>query len=420
MIRQMLKWILMSCGWVTLAQAQTTLTIDSCYAMANRNYPMVQQYALIEQSKEYSIDNANKSYLPQISIAGQATHQSEVTALPISLPNMTIEPLSKDQYKLYGEVSEPVTDLFLVKDQRDLVAASADIEQQKLEVDLYALRERINGLFFGILLLDAQIEQTLLLKKDIQSGIDKTNTAVANGVAIKSSADNLLAEMIKADQRLVELRSNRKAYAAMLSLFIGKTIDEQTVLQAPPVQTGSNPISRPELRLFNLQRNSYDVQGKLIAAKLFPRVSVFIQGGFGRPGLNMLSNELSPYYIGGLRLNWNITNFYTYKRERQLLTIRQTILDVQQETFLFNVNLTLQQQNADIQKAQELIEMDKKIIALRASIKQTTQTQLENGTATTSDYLTAVNAQDQAQMNLLLHQTQLLMSQYNSKTTSGN
>jgi outer membrane protein TolC len=134
---------------VSFAQSVGNLTIDSCYAMAKRNYPLVKQYALIEKSKEYSIDNVNKSYLPQFNIAGQATYQSEVTKVPISIPNMSISELSKDQYKLYGEVSQPITDLFTVKDQKELVKANSEIEEQKIEVELYKLKERINNLYFG-------------------------------------------------------------------------------------------------------------------------------------------------------------------------------------------------------------------------------------------------------------------------------
>jgi outer membrane protein TolC len=226
MINKRIKLIALYCSITVIAFSQqvTSLTIDSCFEMAKRNFPLVKQYALIDKSKAYSIDNANKSYLPQFNIGGQATYQSAVTHIPISLPNVKIAELSKDQYKLYGEVSQAVTDLFTTKDYRELISANAEIEGQKIEVELYKLKERISNLFFGILLIDAQIQQTELLKKDIQSGIDKVNAAIAYGTALKSSADNLKAELLKANQRTIELKSNRSGYAAMLSYFIDQTI----------------------------------------------------------------------------------------------------------------------------------------------------------------------------------------------------
>lgn len=411
--------MLFSTHWAT-AQQNSSLSIDTCLAMAKRNFPLIKQYGLIEKSKEYSIDNANKGYLPQFNIAGQATYQSAVTQIPISLPNMDIPTISKDQYRLYSEVSQPITDLFVVKDNKKLIETNAEVETQKVEVEIYKLRERINQLFFGILLIDEQLKQTDLLKKDIQSGIDKTNVAIQNGTATKSSANILKAELLKANQRIIELKATRKGYAEMLSHFIGTAIDENTTLQKPTPQIVSNTINRPELKLYNLQKKTFDLQSKLITAKNLPRFSLFFQGGLGRPALNMLSNDVQGYYIGGLRLNWNLTGFYTYNKEKKILTVNQSFIDIQRETFLFNTNLNLRQQNSEITKVQELIETDSDIISLRESVKHTTKTQLENGTATTNDYLISVNAEDQARQNLILHEIQLLMAQYNYQTTSGN
>ena len=422
MINKRIKLIALYCSITVLVYSQhvTSLTIDSCFEMAKRNFPLVKQYALIDKSKSYSIDNANKSYLPQFNIGGQATYQSEVTHIPISLPNVKVSELSKDQYKLYGEVSQAVTDLFTTKDYRELISANAEIEGQKIEVELYKLKERISNLFFGILLIDAQIQQTELLKKDIQSGIDKVSVAIAYGTALKSSADNLKAELLKANQRTIELKSNRSGYAAMLSYFIDQTVDETTFLIKPSPQIISSTINRPELQLFDLQKRTFEVQNNLIKAKNLPRLNLFLQGGLGRPALNMLSNDVNLYYLAGLRLNWNLAGLYTYKNEKQILSLNQKGLDIQKEIFLFNTNVILHQQNSEVSKMQELIETDNSIITLRESIKNKTKVQLENGTATSTDYLIDVNAQDQAAQNLILHQIQFLMTQYNYQITSGN
>lgn len=421
--KQKSKWligVLLMCSHWAIAQQNNSLTLDNCLEKAKQNYPLIKQYTLIEKTKEFSIAKAQKGYLPQFNVAGQATYQSDVTRVPISLPNMDIPTMSKDQYRLYGEVSQSITDLFTVKDQKEFINNKSEIETQKTEIELYKLRERINNLYFGILLIDAQIKQTELLKKDIQSGIEKNNVAIANGVALKSTADNLKAELLKVDQRTIELKVTRKGYADMLALFIGNPIDENTVLEKPHRQMLTNTINRPELRLFDLQKKSFDVQKKLITNKNMPRVSVFFQGGLGRPALNMLDNDLKGYYIGGLRLIWNITGFYTYKNEKKTLALNQSFIDIQRETFLFNTNLVLKQQNADIAKMQDLIETDKSIVTLRESVKNTTQNQLTYGTATTNDYLIAVNAEDQAKQSLILHEIQLLMTEYNAQTTAGN
>lgn len=406
------------------AQNQNELTIDSCYAMAKRNYPLVRQYDLINKSKTYSLDNVSKGYLPQVNIGGQASYQSDVTQptlnsnLPGALP--FFETISKDQYKVYGEVVQPITDLFTLSNQKDLVEKNAEVETQKLEVELYKLRERIDQLYFGMLLIDEQINQNEILKRDIHAGIEKTTAAFENGTALKSNLDLLKAEMLKANQRTIELKAGRQSYADMLSLFIGQAVNGNTVIAKPAMPAFSPTITRPELDMFENQKQIYNIQGNIVNAKNLPRFSLFFQSGMGRPALNMLSNDFDFFYIGGVRMNWSLSGFYTSNKEKKLLGFNQNSLDIQKETFLFNTNLIVKQQLNEISKIESLIQTDNEIIELRENIKTTAQSQLVNGVITTNDYLTYVNAEDQARQNLLLHEIQLLMVLYNNQTTTGN
>ena len=412
--------LLLEVNFIGMAQQPLVLTIDSCYWLAERHYPLVKQYALIDQSEAYSVSNVSKGYWPQVNLVGQATYQSDVTKIPISLPNIEIPGLSKDQYKIYAEVTQPVTDLLTVTNNRQLAKANAAVERQKTEVDLYKLKEHINALFFGILLIDAQIKQAALKQEDIRTGLSKTRVAIENGTAFKSNADMLEAELLNADQRIIELKALRRGYADRLSLFIGLPVNETTVLEKPPAPWLSATVNRPELRLLEKQKSVLDIRDKLVTSKNLPRISLFLQGGYGRPTLNFLDNGFGAYYIGGVRLSWNIAGLYTYKKEKKNLVLSKDMLDVQQEVFLFNTNLALEQQYAEIVKWQELMEADTDIIRLRENVKITTQKQLEYGTATANDYILQVNAEDNARQNLLLHEIQLMMVLYNYKATTGN
>lgn len=403
-----------------IAQSSSTLTIEACYDLAKENYPLIRQMALIEKSKEYSLDNASKGNLPQLSMGGQATIQSAVTTVPISFPDRTIPSPNKDQYRIFGEVSQSLTDGTVIRQQKELVEANTTAEKQKLEVELYKLNERINQLFFGILLMDAQQQQVALMKQDIKVGLKKVEASIANGVALKSNASILRAELLRADQRTLELKASRQGFADMLSLLINRPIDATTTLQTPVLPTTTADISRPELQFFDLQKRGLDIEKKLINAKRNPRLSLFLQGGYGNPALNALSNQFDFYYLGGLRFNWNISGFYTGDNDRQLLAIRQNAVEVQRDVFLFNTRIAMQQQNSEVAKYRSLIESDNQIIELRQEIKNTASAQLEYGTLTANDYLTYVNAEDAARQNLSLHQIQLLMSLYAYKTTTGN
>ncbi len=407
-------WILS--GGIAAAQVNS-LTLDSCYFLAQQNYPLIKQHLLIEKTNEYTIANISKGFLPQINISGQATYQSDVTQFPKAIPGVPV--LTKDQYRVYAEVNQPIYDGGVIREQKKLEEASTVVDQQKLKVELYKLKDRINQLFFGVLLVEAQQKQNELMRKDIQLGLNKINAAIANGTALKSSADLLKAELLNADEQTLELQSNKKAFTDMLGLFIHRQIDTNTVFVIPPNINASQNIHRPELQLFDFQNKIFDAQNNLLSARNRPKISFFVQGGFGKPAFNILSNNFDPFYIGGLRFTFPITAFYTLKNERSLINLNRQNVSVQKETFLFNTKVALQQQNEDRQKLEKMLQTDEEIIPLRKHIKETALAQLDYGVITSSDYLREVNAENKATQNKIIHQVQLLVAEYNQRNTVG-
>jgi outer membrane protein TolC len=403
-----------------------SLTLEACWTLSKKNYPLVKQLGLIEKTKELSLENATKSLWPQIVANAQASYQSEVTKLNIAIPGVPSSSLNKDQYKLYVDVSQSLTDAPIVKAQKEVIQANSVIDAQKVEVELFKLRDRVNQLFLGMLMFDEQLAQTELLKKDLKTTLEKVKAAIANGTSLKMNADVLRAELLKLDQRTIELQTNRQGLADVLSVFLKQTVENQTVLVRPigreeaPVANTEVAVNRPELKLFEVQKNVFASQERLVDLKTKPRVNLFLQTGFGRPALNALSNDFGPYAIGGLRASWNLSSFYTFKKEKDLLNLNKNLLDIQKETFLMSTNLAVAQQQSEIKKLRSLINTDNDIIELRKSIKSVANVQLSNGVLTANDFLSYVNAQDQAQQNLTLHQMQLLLAQYNLQNTLGN
>lgn len=419
-LRSLIIALLCLVSSTVVAQDLHRLQLDSCVEMAKRNFPLIKQLGLLQQSKDFSVDNANKAYLPQVSINGSATYQSDVTKVPIAIPSMSIPSLSKDQYKAYAELNQALTDMFLVKDQHKLIEANNRVESQKIEVELYKLRERITQLFFGSLLVDAQIKQTSLMRADIENGIQQIESAVRNGISTRSNLSKLQAELLKAEQRETEQRAAKKAYIQMLGYFIGKPLSADVDLIAPSGAVEDNGINRPELALFQDQDDAITIQNQLLYNRNLPRFSAFVQGGVGRPGLNMLNPDMQGYYIAGLRLDWNLSSLYTYRNDKKNIDISRQLLEKQKETFLFNIDLTLLKQKEETNKYQKLIDTDNEIVQLRELVKKATAAQLKNGVASTYDYMTAVTEEDQARQNMVLHQIQLQLSQYNQKITTGN
>lgn len=398
-----------------LSPAQDTLTLEQAYTLAKQNHPLIKRNGLIEKTRQFSVENASKAGLPQLQVVGQATYQNEVTQLPFSLPNMSIEPLSKDQYKVYADVQQTIYDGGMMSNQKKIANVTAGIEQQKTEVQLDRLEERINQLFFGLLQTEEQIKQAKLTESDIQNGLRKAEAQLRNGVILRSQVDVLKAQLIMLEQKQVELGAVRKNFMDMLSVFIHKNMDAETVIQRPEKIEISHRNNRTELQLFKLQQEALEVQKSLLHSKNSPKLGAFVQGGYGKPGFNMLKNEFDLFYIAGIRLNIPISGYYTQKNDLELLTIQQEEIEVQKENFLFGQELQTLQSDNELSKIQNLIDKDEQLIKLRESILRASLAQLENGVINTNDYLREVHELDRAKNQKIIHEIQYLLSQYNLK-----
>ncbi|MEJ6981743.1 TolC family protein [Pedobacter sp. P351] len=396
------------------------LSLEQAQQRARENYPAIQLKALIKQTADLSIQNLNKGFYPQLALNGQATYQSDVTRINISLPGIIVNPMSKDQYKATADVNQVLFDGGLISKQKQLQRLNADVETERNEVELYKLRERINQIYLGILLLDEQVKQVELLESDIETGIRKTSALVENGLAFRSNLNSLEAEKLKTEQRNIELKSSRKGLVQTLSLYLGTPLDENVQFRPPSPVIIEAEIKRPELTLYQKQTDLINQQKQMVWSRNLPKASLFGQGGYGRPGLNMLQNEFDWFYMGGVRLNWNISNLYTARKERQLTELNAKSVSIQKETFLLNTASQLSQQKSEIEKLEALVETDKQIIALRRKIKVAANAQLENQVISASDYIREVNAEDQARQALIIHQLQLIQAQLNYNTIAGN
>jgi outer membrane protein TolC len=407
---------------VGLIMPQTTLTLEKCYSKSRENYPLIQQKDYINKSKDYNVSNIWNGYFPQITINAQATYQSDVTSLPISLPGMSFDKLTKDQYKVVADVTQTIFDGGIMSSQSGLQKSLADVDDQKLEIELLKVKERVNQIYFGILLLDAQLLQIDFVKNDLNASLSKLNAAFENGTVLKSNVDVLKAELLKTKQKEIELNSSRIAFLQMLGLLVNQELDESTKLQQPisPGTISDVEINRPELKLFEYQQNMIESQKGLTISKILPKASLFFQGGYGKPGLNMLINEFDWFYIAGARFSWSLSNLYSYGNESEINDLNKNNIEAQTQTFLLNTNISIKQQLEEIEKFKKLITVDKEIIEIRTSIKESAKAQLENGVITSSDFIRELNAEDTAIQNLQVHKVQLMLAQYNYKITTGN
>ena len=301
------------------------LELETCQRLAQDNYPLVRRYDLIEQARAYDLSHAAKGYLPQLSLSGKATYQSETTELPFDIPGIGHIGLPKDQYQVGIEVQQTVWDGGQIRARKRQTEAASEVDAEKQRVDMYAVRERINQLFFGILLLDEQLRQNDILQDDLKRTYDKVVAYMAHGVANQSDVDAVRVEELNASQQRVSLEVSRRAYIQMLGAFIGQNLPEDVSLRKPvPEQEDEQSvaalpgIARPEVGWLAAQERQIDVQESALKTGYLPRLGVFVQGAYGNPGLNMLKDDFSAWFMAGIRLTWNFGSLYTLKDDRRL------------------------------------------------------------------------------------------------------
>ena len=398
------------------------ITLEECQRKTQENYPLVHQYGLVEKTKEYNLENAAKGYLPQFALSAKASYQSEVTEIPVKLPGVDLKGLPKDQYQVMLEVSQNIWDGGDIRSKKQLTQATSEIDRGKQEVDMYAQNDRVNQLYFGILLLDEQLKQNQLLQEDLGRTHQLVSNYMANGIANQSDLDAVSVEILNTKQKRIELESSRQAYLSMLSIFIGKEIASGTTLEKPTDTFESTSLvnNRPELRWFDAQGGQLNVQESSLKTRFRPRFGLFVQGAYGYPRLHKLKDDFSAYYVAGVRMSWNFGSLYTLRNDRRLIDNNRRKLETSRDVFLFNTNLQSTQQSSAIQSMRRQMVDDDEIIRLRTNIRKSAEAKVANGTLTVTEMLRELTNESLARQSKALHEIQRLMGIYQLKYTTND
>lgn len=400
--------------------AQQTFSLEDCYALANKNYPLAKQNKLLQQKSNLDTEVLNKAKLPKIDLNAQATYQSDVTALPISLPNVTVTPPNKDQYRATLDFNQLLYNGGLIDANNKIKAAQTKLQQQQVEVSLYQLKTRINQLYFSTLLLQERASLLLAKNEQLDSKIKEVKVGVKFGAILPTSEKVLEAEKLKIKQQLTEIRYDKKRALESLSALTYSTIDEKAILVKPETVTNFNTANtRPELKLFDLQSEQINLSKNLISKNNMPKVNAFGQAGYGNPGLNMLDNSFQTFYVMGVKANWNVFDWNKSKIEQQALMVSESIVSTEKETFELNTNLQLQEMQNEIMKTEEVLNTDSEIITLREYVVKSSDAQLNNGVITASEYLVELTNLFEAKTNEKLHQIQLALAKANYQVVKG-
>ena len=420
------KMILLLVSLVAVAAvAQTPLA--TCQQAAQANYPLIKQRDLIARTTDYTVENLRKGWLPQVSFTAQATLQSDVTAWPDAMREMMsqrgveIAGLKKDQYRIGLDVNQNVWDGGMISSQTAVARERGNVQAAQTEVDLYAVRRRVNEMYFSLLLLDEQLQLNADHQSLLASSEKKLASLYAGGVVAESDYNTIRAERLVVEQQRTSLVAQRNAVALMLSELCGITV---TQVCKPPMVEVSGENHRPELQLVDAQLRLADAQERVLNAALMPRLSVFAQGYYGYPGYNMFEDMMRRKFslngMVGARLTWNIGALYTRRADKAKLQLLRDQAENSREVFLLNNRLDIVQQDENIARYQQLMKSDDEIIALRARVRESAESKLAHGIIDVNDLVKEINNEQAARVQRTVHEIELLKQMYDKKIAINN
>ena len=401
--------------------SQEKLSLETCYSLMYKNYPLAKQGDLLAKQNELDLASIATKKLPTLELGAQTTYQSDVTQMPISIPNTTVETPNKDQYKATFSVNQLIYNGGVIDATKKVSEANLKEQQKNIEVRLHQLKKQVNAYYFSILLFNEKIALLNAKKTLLETKLKEVKAGIKFGVLLPTSDSVIEAELLKINQQLKDISLSENNLTASLSQLIGTPISAKTEFENPSITTNFNTtLKRPEQALFQLQKEKIATSENLLSKQNSPNLMGFATGGYGNPGLNMLDNSFQTFYQLGVKLNWNVFDWNSNKKQRESLLINKDIVNNQEAIFQLNTNIELEQKQTEINKLSSLINSDKEIIELRKKILKSAESQLKNGVITSSAYITEVTNLFEAENNLRTHKIKMLLEKANYNIIKGN
>ena len=411
MKRTCLFLALLGIPFLSFTQA-AKISLTDCYEKARVHYPLYGQTALLEQANTLQLERIQKERLPEIAWNAQASLQSEVVSFPFQLPLPPGESaLNLPLYRIQttADLNYTVYDGGLNEARQKIEKAQLAADRQQVQVELDKLKSQANQFVFGILMQRERIGILQNSQATLEKKVETLEAALRHGVVLPADIDKLRVEILRLETEIEQAQGTIRGLVASLSELVGEPLSPEVEISLPDMQPMAEgiEINRPELQLFNYQKESIMAREDMIAAARRPKVGAFLQAGFGAPNpLNFFDESLSPFAMGGVKFSWKIFDWEQSGRDRQLLTLKSQMVSQQRDAFEASIERMDGKYREDIATLEKLMLRDEEIARLQERILEQVSSQLEQGVATSTDYITQSNALAQARLNRQLHELQ--------------
>lgn len=401
------------------------ISLEECISKAKENYPLIKKYDLISSTSEIELSEINKNWLPRIGLFAQGTAQNIVPSYPDALNNILQQMgqnpkgLGKLQYKIGVEINQPVWDGGASRAKRNLALAKENLSKASLEVELYAISQHVQKLYFAILLTEAQISQREVTLNLLKANEERLESMIRNGIATKSDGDMIKAQILELKQSILRAESSVTGLKKMLSLFIDEPAERLALIIPEASVPISNESARPELQQFNKRILLSQSIQNLSDVGLMPKIGFFAQTYYGYPGFDyfksMLNRNLSFNILAGVKISWNIDSFYTRKDGLKRRNNEIANIETERETFIFNNDQQIASKREEIEGIKKLMVSDSEIIELRKAVRMTAESKLKNGIIDPTTLLATISDEESARLNSKFHEIQLYQLIYELK-----
>ncbi|MGE0076614.1 MAG: TolC family protein [Bacteroidales bacterium] len=395
-------------GYFSSAYSQDTLSLQYLLKSMQQNNALYKVSSATDSVYTLRKSNIKVNYLPKVDFNAEATWQSDVTSIDIPIPNIDIPSLDKDSYKITVDVNQLIWDGGTTSAKLKSEESSRILEQNKVDNELYNLKDKVISLYFGVASVDIAIQQLAIMQNELNSRISELQAGVKAGAVLESSLISLQAEKLRIGQSIESNNAQRASLVESITALTGVNIDGLSNFKLPQLQLPDDrQCNRPDYKMFDLQQSYFESTSNLASRKRYPVLLAFAKAGYGKPGLNMLSSEFDTYAIVGAKLSWNIWDWNSTSRERQNIKIQQSITNYRRDAFNDTYSAQLKSSMAQINSLKSQINSDEQIVSLLEKSVAVSSSQLKNGTITSATYLSDFNSLLRARIDMNLRRVKL-------------
>ncbi len=408
-----MKKILLMIYIFTISQL-FSITLEDLEKSLEANYPNFKNSDLYDKITEIEEQKILSYLFPQFSLIGSFSDQSETMELPISSALFQIPETDTQRKQIVLNIDQILYDSGVNHQRRELSNLKMEIENDENVIKLESLKEKLFSLYFAALFQKEKLE----IKQNLLNNLnERKKTAIKSkevGILQEKDIYLLESEIIKVEQDILEAESGLADVYKKISILTGESLAVGIDFEKP--EFTEKHSYRKEYDLFKSRILLLDENSTLYSKLKLPKLVANAQIGYGNPGLNIFDNEWNDFYKYSINFKWDIWNWRRYHSEQEILKVRKKILENEESAFSKNLEMRKNESIEKIKKITAMLENDRKILDLRLKIQKITNSQFDNGIATSIDVIDDNTAVANTQISLRLRELQLLYEKlYNKK-----